>query len=946
MAPGQTEGGPDGAGSPEEQLADVVPLAQSGNAGPGPAHRPPAFWSSFVGRAAAVDEVVFLVRSGRLVTLTGPGGMGKTRLAVEVAERVAPGKAFFVDLEPVREPAMVGEHVASAFAVGELRGRSPAEVLAVKLDGGGLLVLDNCEHLIGACAELVWGLLGGCRDLHILATSQQRLGVSGEVVWAVPPLALPDARPGVEPEAALQAAAVQLFWERASAVSRSFVATPANVEAIVEVCRRLDGNPLAIELAAARVDVLSPAQIAARLGDRFDLLRSEQPVGPVRHQTLEAALEWSYELLAEPERVLLHRLSVFAGGFDLNAAEEVCAGGVADRSRVLDSLSSLVAKSLVVADTSGPTARYRLLQTVRQYAAAALAAADEAAAIRKRHARWCVDLVEQGAQDEDEDARMDAIAAEQDNVRAALDWSLDEEHGELALRLAAGKMLVWQGSGHFAEARDYLARVLAVSEAAPAALRAVAQHDSGFAAFMLGDFEAARSHLMESLELWAQTGDAAGAERAQGLLGFVSAMGGGPSSVEDLEADLDQTRAAGDEARLAEALRKCGHIRLFRGEPVDASRHFEELVALARRSGNDGAAAHGLVSLGAAALARGDYPAAESHLREGVSLAGVLGEIHNRAVGTAELAELARLRGDDDRARAGFEECLGEADAAGALFPQAKAHLGLGRVALGEGALDAARLHFEQAAALAGQSGHAHLLAAALDGLGDVEVAVGDAASARAHYDQALAVCRDAGERAVAARSTYDLAELARAEGDLAQAAGLHHEALAQRHQIEDRAGVADSLEALAGLAAAKADLELAARLFGATEAIRRTGGFRRCPWRTGAYQADLEALRQPMPTEDLEPAWAQGASLTYEEAVAYAMRGRGSRDRPDTGPESLTPAEREVVQLVVEGLTNPEIASRLFISPRTVQSHLRNAYAKLGVSSRSDLRQALGGGA
>jgi len=286
--------------SPDEHIADVVPLGRAAPVGPipGPAHRPPAFWSSFVGRRAEIDEVAALFESARLVTLTGPGGMGKTRLGAQVADRLAPGRTFFVDLAPLREPGLVGEAIASAFELGELRDRSLTDILAAELAGGALLVLDNCEHLIGACAALAQGLLGGCRGLQILATSQQRLGVGGEVVWRVPPLALPEPQPEVPGEAAWQSAAVRLFCERAVAVNRSFAPSLANLMTIIDICRRLDGNPLAIELAAARADVLSPDEIAARLEDRFDLpaggsahpergraeadVGTDRPAGPLR----------------------------------------------------------------------------------------------------------------------------------------------------------------------------------------------------------------------------------------------------------------------------------------------------------------------------------------------------------------------------------------------------------------------------------------------------------------------------------------------------------------------------------------------------------------------------------------------------------------------------------------------------------------------------------------
>jgi predicted ATPase/DNA-binding CsgD family transcriptional regulator len=829
---------------------------------------------------------------------------------------------------------------------GELRGRDLAEALAEVLADDTLLVLDNCEHLVERCAELVHRLLGLCRGLRVLATSQQRLGVPGEVVWLVPALALPTVSSELTRETVRRSPAVQLFCERAASTDRRFVPSEANLEPIVDICRRLEGNPLAIELAAARVDVLSPADIVARLKDRFDLLRGGPGAGSARHPTLEAALQWSDQLLHEPERVLLRRLSVFVGGFSRQAAEDVCVGGVVDRHQVLDLLSGLIAKSLVLADTTGTVARYWMLETVRRFAAEGLAGAGEASDVSDRHAVWCIKLVAQAAHSDDDAAWVVENQLEEDNLRAAMLWALAEGRAELALRLASGLMVFWEGSGRFGEARGCLARALAGSESAPHGLRAVALHDIGFASFMVGDVDAARDYLCESLAEWEKGGDTAGAERTQGLLAFVSTFGDGPTGVEELEADLDEVRAKGDVTRLAEALVGCAHARMVRGEAIEAERHFEELVVVAPKTGDDSMVATALVGLGSAALGRGHYGRAGGHLTRGVALAVGCAASHTELVGIGWLVELARLRGDYDLARSGFEECLGRARSSGAPYPVAQALVGLGRVLLDEGEARAAQPRFEKAATVARRARLGHLLASALDGLGEVAMALDDVASARARFDEALVVARRFGDRATDARSTYHLAEIARDEGDLERAMALHHHVLRNRHQLGDRTGVVDSLEAVAGLAAVRGNREVAARVFGGAERLRDTGGFFRRPSRSAGYRADLGLLREGMAARDLEQTWYQGRSLSYGELVAYASRGRGPRKGSSNRPNSLSPAESDVVALAAERLSNAEIANRLFISPRTVQTHLRKAFAKLGVSSRQELRQAVGEGA
>ncbi|HWF25246.1 MAG TPA: AAA family ATPase, partial [Solirubrobacteraceae bacterium] len=355
--------------------------------------------SSFVGRGRELLDLADLLRRSRLLTLTGAPGVGKTRLALEAARALAAryvGGARLVDLAPIGDPSLLPQALASSLSVQESPGTSLMDSVVARLRRRpSLLLLDNCEHLVEASAKVVDRLLRECAELSVLATSREPLAIVGEHVWKVPPLSVPAARESTGPESLMDYEAAQLFVARALAVQPDFALGEDVASAIAEIAIRLDGLPLALELAAARIEVLTPAQIASRLDDRYGLpakgTRGDMP----RHQTLRAALDWSHDLLSTPERALLRRLCVFAGGFSADACEAVCIGGEIDEANVLDLLAPLVSKSLVVAETAdGPIARYRLLETIRAYAARRLEESGEADAVREAHARFYLDLAE------------------------------------------------------------------------------------------------------------------------------------------------------------------------------------------------------------------------------------------------------------------------------------------------------------------------------------------------------------------------------------------------------------------------------------------------------------------------------------------------------------------------------------------------------------------------
>jgi non-specific serine/threonine protein kinase len=446
----------------------------------------PVQFTGFIGRESEVGALRQLLAGSRLLTLTGAGGSGKTRLALETVSRPVGSvwsDVVWIELAALADPGSLAAHVAVAIGVrAEGVGSAEHAVIAALRGRPLLLVLDNCEHLVDECARLVQALLAGCPDLRILATSREALGVDGERSWLVPGLSVPEPVPSLTPEAALTAESVRLFVERARSVRTGFELTPANVQAVVRICRRLDGMPLAVELAAARVGVLAPEQIAERLDDRFALLTSTSRSALPRHRTLRATMDWSYQLLSDEERLLLQRLSVFAGGFTLTAAEEVCKGGEIPESQVLDLLSSLVSRSLVAVQEEEGRARYRLLETVRQYAADHRRARQVQDDVQERHVRYFLALATALESEVllGRPARLRQLDIEHDNLREALAWSAEHSAGSrYGLPIAKALTWYWFHRQLWREGFRHYEVALQTAIDPPPALRAAAMHGLG-----------------------------------------------------------------------------------------------------------------------------------------------------------------------------------------------------------------------------------------------------------------------------------------------------------------------------------------------------------------------------------------------------------------------------------------------------------------------------------
>ncbi len=592
----------------------------------------PASLTSFVGRDRELAAVGLLIAEGRrLLTLTGPGGVGKTRLAIEAARGVAQnfaGAVGFVDLTAANAPALVPQAVAAALGVREAPGRTLSETIAATIgERALLLVLDNCEHVLAASGELAAALLRACPSLVVLATSREPFHMRGEQRYPVAPLAVPpDAAPAGRslkaPDA--QPSAVRLFVDRARTVLPDFSLTGANAGAVYAICRQLDGLPLAIEIVAAQVQLLAPEQIAERLSSRLTaVVGSARDLGS-RHRTLQAMIDWSHELLRSREQALLRRLAVFAGGWTLDAAEAVCSDELLLAEAVLDTLAALVDKSLVVADTAAQVARYRLLESIREYAREALTAATELDRFGRRHLAHYAELAEVAAPELRGPAQiawLQRLDDEHDNLRTALRWGADRGETEFALRLACTLAPFWDARGHLSEGRRWLQTLLAMQPAAslPARLRAQALLAAGRLAQWQTQLEEAAAVLEECLAIARPLADGGLTAEALLYLGAVRRQQGDFAlSVVLTEEGLALFRAAHDRTGEGLALLTLGVTVRFQGDAERSITLLEQSLARFSETGDLRWRAVASTMLGGSLLRRRD-PAAAAMIREGLA---------------------------------------------------------------------------------------------------------------------------------------------------------------------------------------------------------------------------------------------------------------------------------------------------------------------------------------
>jgi predicted ATPase/DNA-binding SARP family transcriptional activator len=807
-------------GSTLESLPLSIASPPTTQAGPArPVAGLPAPATALIGRTSEVTEVTALLRRAdvRLLTLSGPGGAGKTRLAIEVARVVAPSftdGAAFVPLAPLRDTALVIPAITQALGLPDQGDRSPLARLQDALrDREVLLVLDNFEHIAAAAVEVA-ALLAAAPRLTVLATSRSLLHIAGEFSYGVPPLALADPAQLPALDALAQVESAALFLERVRARLPTFQITEANARDVAMICARLDGLPLAIELAAARAVLLSPRMLLARLRSRLALLTDGPRDLPERQRTLRATIDWSYRLLDLSEQVLFGRLAVFAGSWSLEAAEAVCSTVGLLAMSTLDGLQALLDKHLVLrASDVGDESRLMMLETIREYALERLAERGEAPAAQQAHASFYLALAEAAApalHGPEQIAWLDRLDEEQANLRVALTWLLEAGDAAGALRLASALHWFWYVRGHYAEGRAWLERALAAAtgpraDPLPPVLLARAHSAAGRLAGTLGDLAAGQAHSEASVALWrALESDPKHEREARG--GLIWALG-----------QVQWTRSLqGD--RSSELL-----------EP--------ELIARYETVGDLWMVATSILYHGRSMLIQsGDVAFAQTRLLQAQQLLHALGDVWHQAVVLHDLGLSAMMLGDAAAARTWYEQ-----------------------------ALSAARTLKEHA-----------LEAQALDKLGEVARLTGDDSAAAACYAASLRIERDLDSRLEIARLLHNLGYLALHAGDTALARARFGESLALSRASGQPRGQA---EALAGLAALAADARtapatlLAARLWGAAAAVHAALGTPVWP----ADQAEIaryQALaRATIGSSAFDAAYAEGAALSLEQAVTAALR-------------------------------------------------------------------------
>ncbi|MEZ4690548.1 MAG: tetratricopeptide repeat protein [Ignavibacteria bacterium] len=650
----------------------------------------PVQLTNFIGREDEMKHAKELLKNNRLLTLTGSGGAGKTRFSLqtgaELIDEFAHG-VWFIDLAEINDPGLLAVTIINAINVEEEQKKTPEETLIDHLkDKEILLIFDNCEQIINACADLTVRLLTSCPELKIIATSREAFNCAGEQTFRIPPLTQPDPNKINTPEQLIQYESVRLFIERALAVNPKFRVNNENASALAEVCSRLDGIPLAIELAAARIKVLSVEKISERLNDRFNLLTGGKRTALPRQQTLRALIDWSYDLLSENERILWSRLSVFSGGWTMEAAEEVCSDDIISKYEILDLLSQLTEKSVIIYDDSKE--RYRILESIKQYGLEKLS---DGNGMFLRHLDYFLDLskrAESELSNENEKFWLDVIDADHNNFISSIEWSAGNEIPDKGSVLAASLLNYWNTTGNYSTAIRLVENILQSSGSIDKSIKAKLILRTGNFKRFQGDFEQAKKYSEESLTIYKEIGDKKGiAESTNSLGNIANYQGDYKQALKCYKESLSIFKEIDDKRGIAGSIQNLGLITRNMGEYEQAKKYYEESLAMGREIGDKTRIADTINNLGYIAIIQEDFKQAKKYLEESLVLRIETGDKRGTAISLNNLGLVLFDQGEFEQAKKYLEESLSINQEIGNKSGVVDSMSNLGNIAVGMGDL-------------------------------------------------------------------------------------------------------------------------------------------------------------------------------------------------------------------------------------------------------------------